>query len=97
MGKWPVPDIMDECSADNQLPFVWGEHELPCHHISEIHSSQRVFETGMVSPWIHKKGKSELPDIAKPLECWCIEDGKCIARNLNVPVNRILDDLHLAT
>jgi hypothetical protein len=97
MGEWPVTDIMDEGRADDQLPFIRREHQLPCHDISKIHGPKGVFEAGMIGTWIHEEGKSELPDIAKPLDCRSIEDRKCITRYLNVAMNRVLDDLHLAT
>jgi hypothetical protein len=97
MGEWPVTDIMDEGRADDQLPFIRREHQLPCHDIGKIHGPQGVFEPGVICSRIHEVRKSELPDIAKPLECRSIEYRKCITRYLNVAMNRVLDDLHLAT
>jgi hypothetical protein len=53
-----------------------------------------MFEPGVVCTGVDEVRKSQLPDIAQPLERGGVEEIERIVLDLNIAMDRVLDDLH---
>ncbi len=92
-----MADIMEEAGCDNQHAFVVGKAEPAARDIGKEHRTERVLEARVVRTWVHEVRKAELPDITEALQGRGVEQGKREILNLNIAVDRVLDDLHKYT
>jgi hypothetical protein len=97
MGKRTVPDVMKERGSNNENAFLVGMPEPPACNIGKEHSAKRVLEPRVVGTWIDEVRKSKLFDIAETLQRWRIQQREQEILHFNIPVDRVLDDLHKFT
>jgi hypothetical protein len=97
VGEWPVTDIMEEGSGNNQSAFIVRKPEAARSHVGKKHRAKRVFKPCMVGSRIDKIRKTELFYVAESLEFRGVQQGKSKILDLNIAMDRVFYDLHRFT
>jgi hypothetical protein len=93
VGEGAVADIVEEGRGNDQPSLVIGKLEPATCHVCKVHGPEGMLEPGMVGTRIDKERKPELSDIAEALECGGIHDPPGKILDLDVTMDRVLDDL----
>jgi hypothetical protein len=89
-----MPDIVQEGRRKDQPLLISIQAKAMAQQSCKVHRAKGMLETGVVRPRVHKVGKTQLADVAQPLDGRGIEQVKGSIVNLDVAVDRVLDDLH---